>query len=121
MAAIGSLLLNRLRYFRQDLKSCFDNAGGLRAGAPVRIAGVDVGTVHSVRAHSQDRNCPAEVEIDLVTTYEVRIPKGSIAETNTAGLLGEVYVSIDTSRAAGLPVEKYGYLRSESRKARTIP
>lgn len=45
----------------------------------------------------------------------------SIAETSTAVLLGEVYVSIDTSRAVGLPVENYGYLRSKSRKARAIP
>jgi hypothetical protein len=57
----------------------------------------------------------------LATTYEVRIPMDSIAETSTAVLLGEVYVSIDTSRAVGLPVENYGYLRSKSRKARAIP
>jgi phospholipid/cholesterol/gamma-HCH transport system substrate-binding protein len=121
VAAFGSLLLNRLRYFRQDLKSCFDDAGGLRAGAPVQIAGVNVGTVHGVRAHPQDRNCPAEVEMVLATTYDLRIPKDSIAETNTAGLLGEVYLNIDTSHAVGLPVENYGYLRSKPRKSRPIP
>ncbi len=120
VAAIGSLLFNRLRYFRQDLKSCFDDTGGLRAGAPVRIAGVDVGTVHGIRAHPQYRNCPAEVEMVLATTYELRIPKDSIAETYTAGLLGEVYVNIDTSHAIGLPIENYGYLRSKSRNPHPI-
>src|SRR5271170_4050713 len=92
LAAIASLLINPLGYFRQDIKSCFDDAAGLRAGAAVRIAGVDVGTVRSVRANPQNKSCPAEVEMALATTYEIRIPKDSTTETNTAGLLGETYL-----------------------------
>src|SRR5450631_1472901 len=95
LVAIGSLFVNRLRYSHQNLKSCFDDAGGLRTGVPVRIAGVEVGTVRSVRANPQNENCPAEVELDLATTYEIKIPKDSIAEIERAGLLGEGYVSID--------------------------
>ena len=117
LAAIGSLFINPLRYSRHDVKSCFDDAGGLREGAAVRIAGVDVGTVLSVRANPQNKNCPAEVEMALATTYEIRIPKDSIAETNTAGLLGEVYVNIDTTQASGTPIENYGYLKSKPRRA----
>jgi phospholipid/cholesterol/gamma-HCH transport system substrate-binding protein len=116
VAAIGSLFIKPLRYSRQDIKSCFDNAGGLRAGAAVRIAGVDVGTVRSVRANPQNKNCPAEVEMALATTYEIRIPKDSIAETSTAGLLGETYVNIDTAQASGAAIENYGYLKSKSSK-----
>jgi len=110
------VFINRLRYFRQDIKSCFDDAGGLRAGAAVRIAGVDVGNVRSVRANPQNKNCPAEVEMALATTYEIRIPKDSIAETNTAGLIGEVYVNIDSTQASGAPIENYGYLKSRTSK-----
>ena len=88
LAAIGSLFINRLRYFHQDLKSCFNDAGGLQAGASVRIAGVDVGTVRSVRANPQSQDCPAEVEVVLATTYEIRIPKDSLAGIETAGLVG---------------------------------
>ncbi|MGA2336124.1 MAG: MlaD family protein [Terriglobales bacterium] len=116
LAAIGSLLINPLRYSRQTIKSCFDDAGGLRSGAPVRIAGVNVGTVRSVRANPQNKNCPAEVEMALATTYEIRIPKDSIAETNTAGLIGEVYVNIDSTQASGAPIENYGYLKSRTSK-----
>ena len=116
LAAIGSLFINPLRYCRHDIKSCFDDAGGLRVGAAVRIAGVEVGTVRSVRADPQNKNCPAEVEMVLATTYEIRIPKDSIAETNTAGLLGEVYVNIDTTQASGTPIENYGYLKSKPSK-----
>ena len=116
VAAIGALFINPLRYSRQDIKSCFDDAGGLRAGATVRIAGVDVGTVRSVRANPQNKNCPAEVEMALATTYEIRIPKDAIAETNTAGVLGEVYVTIDTTQASGAAIDNYGYLKSKSSK-----
>ncbi len=116
LAAIGSLLINPLRYSRQDIKSCFDDAGGLRAGAPVRIAGVDVGTVRSVRANPENKSCPAEVEMALATSYEIRVPKDSIAEIEMAGLLGETHLTIDTTQASGAPIENFGYLKSKPAK-----
>ncbi len=116
VAAIGSLFINPLSYSRQDIKSCFNDAAGLKVGAPVRIAGVDVGTVRSVRANPQDRRCTAEVEMALATTYKVRIPKDSIAGIETEGLLGEAYLSIDTTQASGAPIENYGYLKSKPSK-----
>ena len=114
LVAIGSLFVgNRPLYHRQDLKSCFNDSRGLRAGAPVRIVGVDVGTVRSVRANPQNKNCPAEVEMALATAYEIRIPRDSTTGIETAGLLGEVYVFIDTTQASGAPIENYGYLKSK--------
>jgi len=121
VAAIGSLFINPLRYSRQDIKSCFDDAGGLKVGAPVRIAGVEIGTVRSVRANPQDRSCPAEVEMALTTTYKVRIPQDSIAGIDTEGLLGEAYLSIDTTQASGAPIENYGYLKSKPSKNALSP
>ncbi|MGO9404456.1 MAG: MlaD family protein [Terriglobales bacterium] len=120
LVAIGSLFVNRLHYYHQDVKSCFNDAGGLQTGAPVRIAGVDVGTVRSVRANPQNKNCPAEVEMVLGTTYEIRIPKDSMAGIETAGLLGRAYVDIDTNQASGAPIEDYGYLKSKPIK-KTLP
>ena len=113
VAAIGSLFINPLRYSREDIKSCFIDAEGLRAGAPVRIAGVEVGTVRSVQANPQNRSCPAEVEMALTATYKVRIPKDSIAGIETEELLGGAYLSIDTTQASGAPIENYGYLKSK--------
>ena len=40
MSGTGGLFTHKI-----ILKSYFDNAGGLRVGAPVRLAGVDVGNV----------------------------------------------------------------------------
>ncbi len=116
LAAIGSLFIGNLRLSRQELKSCFSDVQGLKAGAGVRIAGVDVGRVRSVRANPQNKNCPAEVEMALATAYDLRLPKDAIAAIETAGILGQSYVAIDVSQASGAPLENYGYLRSKPTK-----
>jgi ABC-type transporter Mla subunit MlaD len=53
----------------------------------------------------------------LATSYEIRVQKDSITEIETAGLLGDAYLSIDTSQASGAPVENYGYLKSKHTKS----
>jgi ABC-type transporter Mla subunit MlaD len=53
----------------------------------------------------------------LVTTYDVKVPKDSIAEIAKEGLLGNVYLRIDTTQASGAPIENYGYLKSEHTKS----
>ena len=106
----------RLGLFRQELKSCFTDVQGLKPGAEVRIAGVSVGNVRSVRSNPQDKNCPAEIRMDLTTAYDMRVPRDALAEIDTAGLLGASYVSIDVSQASGSPIENYGYLKSKVTK-----
>jgi len=114
LAAMGILLVGNLRLSHQEIKSCFSDVQGLREGAAVRIAGVDVGTVHSVRANPQNKNCPAEVKMALATSYEMRVPKDAVAAIEQGGILGERYVDIDISQASGPPVENYGYLKSKT-------
>jgi ABC-type transporter Mla subunit MlaD len=63
------------------------------------------------------RNCPAEVDMQLATTYEITVPKDAIAGIATAGLLGETYVEINTTEAVGGPSENYGYLKSKQSKS----
>ena len=116
LAGIAILVVGNLRLSRQELKSCFSDVQGLKAGAGVRIAGVDVGTVRSVRANPQNKNCSAEVEMALATSYELRVPQDAIAAIEQAGILGERYVDIDISQASGPPVENYGYLKGKTTK-----
>ena len=114
LTAIGSLFAGRFKPHRQVLKSCFADVQGLKRGAEVRIAGVDVGTVRSVRSNPQSKNCPAEIEMKVATAYELRIPRDSLTEIDTAGLLGGSLVTIDATQASELPIENYGYLKSKS-------
>ena len=43
MSGTGGLFTSKIQ-----LKSYFDNANGLREGAPVRLAGVDIGNVTNI-------------------------------------------------------------------------
>lgn len=113
LTAIGSLFVGQLGLHRLKLKSCFENVQGLRSGAAVRIAGVEVGTVGRVHPNPQNKNCPAEIEMQLATTYELKVPNDAVAEIDTAGMLGASFVNIDATRASGMPAENYSYLKSK--------
>jgi ABC-type transporter Mla subunit MlaD len=61
----------------------------------VRLAGLDVGKVNSVRARPDMPNHPAEVKMLLLTDYDLAIPDDSKISLPTAGILGETFVAID--------------------------
>jgi phospholipid/cholesterol/gamma-HCH transport system substrate-binding protein len=86
------------------LTAFIDNAGGLREGAPVRLAGVDIGNVTKVRVVQNRPQTPVEVEMKVATTYAFALRKDSIAMLATAGVLGETFVDIDSSVAKGSEV-----------------
>ena len=113
LAAIAIVFVSGSPYARKHLKTCFADAQGLRSGAAVRIAGVEVGSVRRMHVNPERKDCPAEVEMDTATSYEIKIPKDSVVELATAGVLGETYVEIDTAYALGSPLEDYGYLKSK--------
>jgi phospholipid/cholesterol/gamma-HCH transport system substrate-binding protein len=83
------------------LKGYFDNAGGLREGAPVRLAGVDIGNVTKIRVVSNKPLTPVEVTMKVSTKYISAMRKDSVVMLATAGVLGETYVDIDSSLARG--------------------
>lgn len=84
LLAAALFVYPRLLTHRIDLTVYFQNANGLRAGAPVRLAGVEVGTVTSVRARPETQTAPAEVKISLRTPYELQIPSDSTVSLATA-------------------------------------
>lgn len=97
---------------RTMLKSYFANADGLRSGAPVRLAGVEVGSVRTVRARPELRDGFAEVVMALVTDYDLRIPTDATASIFRAGVLGETYVDIDANGASGPPTHNGDVLKT---------
>jgi phospholipid/cholesterol/gamma-HCH transport system substrate-binding protein len=91
---------------RITLKSYFDNASGLRPGAPVRLSGVDIGNVTGIRivADKEKQLTPVEVTMKLNTKYSFDLRRDSMTSLETAGVLGETYLDIDSSQAVGGPV-----------------
>jgi phospholipid/cholesterol/gamma-HCH transport system substrate-binding protein len=113
LVVLASFFAGQVGLHRQTLKACFNDVQGLRSGAEVRIAGVAVGTVGNVRPNPQNKNCPAEIEIRLATSYELQVPNDAPAEIETAGVLGASFVNVDVTEASGTQIENYGYLRSK--------
>jgi phospholipid/cholesterol/gamma-HCH transport system substrate-binding protein len=73
------------------LNAQFENVGGLKAGAPVSMAGVTIGRVESI---GYDMNLfKAVVTLRIDARYD-RIPNDSDAAIYTAGLLGGQYVGL---------------------------
>ena len=95
------------------VKAYFTNAMSLRPGAAVRLAGVQVGSVKSVRAMPELKQAPVEVVILVDPPYELKIPSDSVASLETAGILGETFVEIDTSTSSGPPVGSNGVLKTK--------
>jgi phospholipid/cholesterol/gamma-HCH transport system substrate-binding protein len=69
----------------------FDNIGGLKVRAPIKLSGVVVGRVESISIDPQSFR--AVVSMNIESKYTI-FPKDSSAAIYTSGLLGEQYIGI---------------------------
>ena len=81
----------------------FGFVAGVRIGAPIRFAGVDVGEVKKINIIFDSKEQKTEVEMVGWLSSKVNIPKDSTVWVNTLGLLGEKYIEI-------MPGKNYGQL-----------
>jgi len=111
--AIGSALIFTLTgekgfsWQRYTLKTRFPNVAGLAKGSPVRVAGVEVGTVTEI----QFADAQVDVTFELRDTVRQRVTDQSVASLGSVSLLGESAVDI-TPMTVGTPVPEYGYVKS---------
>jgi len=90
--AFISIKLGRLEVISgtgYSLYAEFEKAGGVKAGAAVEIAGVEVGKVKKIRL---DKNYEAMLELEI--NNNIKIQEDAIASIRTKGLIGEKYVQI---------------------------
>jgi len=90
------------------LKSYFDNAQGLRKGAPVRLSGVDIGNVTDILIvpFKDKQLTPVEITMKVSTKYSYALRRDSMASLDTAGVLGETYLDIESAQAVGPPAQQ---------------
>jgi phospholipid/cholesterol/gamma-HCH transport system substrate-binding protein len=98
---------------RLTVRAYFSNVDGLRDGANVRIAGVDIGSVKSVHVRPELGKEPVEVVMMLNPAYEIRIPSDSTVSLHTAGVLGPTYAEINTASASGPPLGANAVLKTQ--------
>ena len=100
---------------RYALVCHFDDVMGLLPGAPVRLAGKDVGAVRSVSfAPLGGEGPPVRVVLQIDTAVQSRIRSDSLASIGTIGLLGDTYVEIDVGSPAGDVLRSGDALRAVS-------
>ena len=72
----------------------FNFVNGVKVGAPVRFAGVDVGEVKRVKLEFLPEENRSNVNLEVWIRNNIKIPTDSSVWVNTLGLLGEKYVEI---------------------------
>ena len=90
---------------RYHLKSRFSNVAGLKAGSPVRLAGVEIGDVDGVELAGDQ----VDVVFQVNKTFSDRITTDSVAKLGSVSLLGESAVDI-TPSGKGTPIPEWGYV-----------
>lgn len=76
------------------LNCIFEDISGLRIGAPVQLAGVNVGFVDNINFPRDLMKKEINVTISIAKKYQLRIREDSLATINTQGLLGDKYIFI---------------------------
>jgi len=108
IAAVAIFTLTGTKGFfwqRYHLKTRFPNAIGLSVGSPVRIAGVEVGSVKGIEIAGEEVDLVLEVNKE----HRNQITTASVAKLGSISLLGEGAVDI-TPSTKGAPLPDWGYV-----------
>jgi phospholipid/cholesterol/gamma-HCH transport system substrate-binding protein len=92
---------------RYSLKTGFENVQGLKSGAIVRIAGVEVGKVTKV----QLAGAGVDVQLSIKKENQSRVTTESRASIGSMSLLGEPLIDVSPS-ATGTPLKNGDYIKS---------
>ena len=92
---------------KATLHTSFQNTSGLISGAAVRLAGVDVGVVHSIHFDKDPHAKRIDVDLSIGASFLERIRKDSVAQIESKGLLGDMIIDI-TIGSADAPQLKDG-------------
>src|SRR5687767_1970577 len=91
----------------------FSNVQGLKTGAPVRLGGIDIGTVSGI-AHSDD---PADsrlyVDLHIVKRESGRIKQDTVAKVSNKGLLGDKMIELSGGSPTAPVIPPEGKIKGE--------
>ncbi len=90
----------------------FSNVGGLAAGNPVQLNGVDVGRVQDVILPRDPSESELRVWLTVDERYADRIREDSQARIKTLGLLGDKYIEITSGSPRTPPIPDGGRIET---------
>ena len=92
------------------IKALMKDVNGLKPSAPVRVGGVEVGTVETVD-FAKGAGGMVELSLKVDRRVQERVTTESQATLGAVGLLGEKAVDISAS-SSGTPIPDYGYVKA---------
>jgi phospholipid/cholesterol/gamma-HCH transport system substrate-binding protein len=96
------------------LLAYFDNTEGLKVGAPVALMGVTIGNVKEITVVPGRQFDPVQITMKVNTKYRFLLRKDSLATIETAGVLGESFIDLNSKGAQGAEAKDGDVLRSAS-------
>ena len=89
------MLGNIQDYFkpRRMLRIVFNFTGGMEVGAPVRYAGLDIGSVRDIELLGDEKE-KDRVAVVAEINPKISIKKNSVAMIKTSGLMGGLYIDV---------------------------
>ncbi len=95
-SSAGGLFAQKL-----TLRTYFENAGGLKSGAPVTLEGVTIGNITRIRVVPERSPKPVEVTMRVGGKNIPLLHVDSTTSIAQAGVLGDSYVDITSQKAKG--------------------
>ena len=107
LAAAIFLITGQTGFFASTMfiRTYLRDAAGIQSGAPVRLAGVDVGNVTQVNFTGRpELSQSIEIVMEVNRRYEANLRSDSEASLAAEGLLGQRYINISPGRPESPPV-----------------
>jgi len=97
----------------QEIKASFKDVKGLSRGSPVRMGGVDIGSVSNVGYSPDAKDDTIFVEMSIVDNQAERIREDSFAEVKDKGLLGDKMIVITVGSTDKKPIPAGGEVQTK--------
>src|SRR3954469_23433858 len=115
LAAIGVLLLGKSKHVfeqRATLHATFSDVNGLVQGAPVRVSGVNVGTVSQIMFVRAEPRPQIRVNLQISQASLGLVRADSVARISGQGLLGDKIVEVTAGSLSEAPVANGGEIKT---------
>ena len=96
-----------------DYRTAFQNVAGLKPGAPVRMGGLDIGSVTGVHHGSNPGDARVYVSLSVAKKEMTHIRTDTIASVENKGLLGDKMIELTVGSPSAPPLDQRQLIPSE--------